>query len=131
MLKFVRRLILRRKLRLVIRALPHLLKERYGAGEFYSSGQVETASSLLKLQASLLPYALATACSPETFATAGVGMGKQSYEALREEICVLFDIDEYRLNCKGLLFEFKNPIGKNHGLGDLSRSGYDGGQPGT
>jgi len=131
MLKFLQRLILRRKLRVVIRALPHLLKERYGAGEYYSAGQVETACGLLKVRASILPYALATACTPETFAAADAGSGNQAYEALRKEICGLFDIDAHRLNCKGLLFEFRNPIGKNHGLGDLSRSGYDGGHPGA
>ena len=130
MLKFFRRLILRRKLRVVISTLPHLLKERYGAGEFYTVGQVETASSLLKVKASILPYALATACTPEVFALADIGPARQNYEALRQEIGALFDIDEHRLNCKGLLFEFRNPIGKNHGLGDLSRSGYDGGHPG-
>lgn len=131
MLKFLRRLILRRKLRGVIRTLPHLLKERYGAGEYYSVGQVETASSLLKMNASVLPYALATACTSETFASSGSGSGTKTYEALRDEMCALFDIDEHRLNCKGLMFEFKNPLGKNHGLGDLSRSGYDDSNPGT
>lgn len=131
MLKFFRRLILRRKLRVVIRTLPHLLRERHGAGEFYTTGQVETACSLLKVKASILPYALATACTSEAFALVDIGLARQNYEDLRKEIGALFDIDEHRLNCKGLLFEFRNPIGKNHGLGDLSRSGYDGGHPGA
>lgn len=130
MLKFFRRVILRRKLRALIRTLPHLLKDRYGASEFYTAGQVETACRLMKVKASILPYAFATTCSSEAFSLADMDPAKQNYEALRDEIGALLDIDDNRLNCKGLRFEFKNPIGKNHGLGDLSRSGYDGSHPG-
>ena len=128
---FFRNFILRRRLRPIIRTLPHMLRQRYGAGKFYTIGQVETVSRLLNLKSSIWPYALAVACTSETFADADQDRDEQKYADLREEVSTLFDIDDIRLNCAGLVFEFKNPIGKNDNLGNIPTSGNEPGAPGS
>lgn len=126
---FFRNFIQRRRLQPVIRTLPHVLRQRYGAGKFYTIGQVETVSGLLHLKPSIGPYAFAVACTSETFVDADQDRDEQKYKDLREEVSALFDIDEIRLNCAGLVFEFKNPIGKNDSLGGFPSSGGEPGGP--
>lgn len=94
----------------MVSALPHVLKARYGASDYYTAGQVETAARQLKLGSGVLPYAVAVACSEDE--AAAHGLERRTYFDLRDDVARLFWLDESRLHCRQLLFSFKNPVGK-------------------
>ena len=111
MIGFIRDAFQRRKLRPVVKALPHVLSKRYGRDEFYTAGQVRTSAELLKVKPDLLRVACAVACTAEDFAAAEPKSSGKDYWTMRAEIARLFGLSESELNCRSLTSRFRNPSG--------------------
>ena len=107
MIRFIRDLVRRRNLRPIIRDVPHLLKQRYGAAAFYTAEQVKAAATALKLKDAALHPALAVACSASEFIKANPASTEQDYADRRMEIARLFAIDLSDLNCRSLTHKFR------------------------
>ncbi len=129
MIGFIRDAVQRRKLRLVVKALPHVLSRRYGRGEFYTVGQVRTSAELLKVKPDLLTAAFAVACTAEDFVDAESKSSEQDYQTMREEIARLFWLKEADLNCRTLTFRFHNPSGITNSV-DKKAAFHDSGAAG-
>lgn len=125
MLDFVRKSFRRRQLRLVVKALPHLLRTRYTSQDFYTAGQVSTAARQLRLKPVLMISAHAVACAPEEFMAANPDLTEDDYRHVRTEIADLFWLDEAKLNCRTLTSKFRNPVGRAMSL-DMVGSGHAG-----
>jgi hypothetical protein len=91
----------RRKLRPVVAILPHVLKNRYGGGEYYTAGQVRRAILAMKLRREAVPYAFAVGCARYDYYEARE-VGTKNYDSLRAEIAKLFAIDEPNFTTKAL-----------------------------
>ena len=107
MIRFIRDLVRRRNLRPIIREVPHLLKQRYGAAVFYTAEQVKAAATALKLKDAALAPALAVACSASEFIKADPASTEQDYADRRMEIARLFAMDLSDLNCRSLTYQFR------------------------
>lgn len=117
----------RRMLRPVLRQLPHLLAKRYGAGVFYTAGQVRSATKVMKLDPKMVPAAFAIGCTASEFLGADPLFTEKNYRAEREEIARLFRIDERNLNCRFLTTSFRNPVsldGGSNATGDNTPSDW-------
>jgi hypothetical protein len=112
----------RRRLHPVIRVLPHVLEARYGAGVFYTVGQVRSAANTIRLDPRLFRSAFAVACTASEFTRADLLFTNKTYQAERTEIARLFHIDERELNCRHLTSRFRNPVSPDGGY-DMVR--YD------
>lgn len=106
---FLKDIVRRRRLWPVIRNLPHVLKQRYGAAVFYTAEQVRTAAISSKLSAAAFPSAFAVACSAGEFIKADPLTTELDYVAIRAEITRLFAIDLSDLNCRSLRSVFREP----------------------
>lgn len=100
----------------MVGALPFVLKSKYGSSEFYTSGQVKSSASLLGVKSRILPYAIAIACSESEFVEAFPALGEERYLAFRQEIALLFWLEESALNCERLRSKFRNPSGISNSL---------------
>ena len=107
----------RRKLRPIIRQLPHILTRRYGKSRFYTAEQARTGAALLKLDVRLYPYAFAVACSVDEFLKAEPLSTAQDYAARRTELARLFAIALSDLDCRSLTHAFKRPSGVENSSG--------------
>ena len=126
---FIADIFRRRKLRPIIRRLPHILAQRYGKRAFYTAPQVNSVAALLRLDFGVRPYAFAVACSAEEFLRAEPHSTEQDYMARRTEIARLFAIELSELNCRSLTHAFRPSrvenssepnilIDTHHGTGD-------------
>jgi hypothetical protein len=97
----------RRKLRPIIRQLPHILTRRYGKSPFYTAEQVNSVGAFLRLDAGQRPYAFAVACSADEFRRAEPDSAEQDYMARRTELARLFAIALSDLNCRFLTQAFR------------------------
>jgi hypothetical protein len=112
----------------VVKALPHLLKARYGSQDYYSRGQVKTAAGLLKLKPKALSYAFALACIEDDFLDALPYLESEAYRTMRRELARLFHVDEADLTCRRLTSKFANPVGLDESV--TSEAAYLGSNPG-
>ena len=111
MMEFITDVFRRRKLRPIIRHLPHMLIRRYGKRPFFTAEQARTGAALLRLDARQCPYAFAVACSVDEFLKAEPLSTAQDYASLRTELARLFAIALSDLNCRSLTHAFKRPSG--------------------
>jgi hypothetical protein len=115
----ITRFIQRWRLRPVIKRLPFVLKERYGAGKFYTAGQVRTTADVLKLNPALLIPALAIACTASEFLKANLRWTEQDYWETRADIARLLGIDEQELNCEFLTHKLREPMDASNASGGI------------
>lgn len=125
----------KRALKPIVGGVPHILRDRYGASETYTSGQVSSSAKLTKMKLSLLPFAVAALCSENEFLKAYPDLDIEDRQVFRQELSRLFGIEEDQLNCRSLLAVFRNPVGLNanhqpgrhlFGLGDGGGAGGGG-----
>lgn len=129
--RFIDNFLRRRRLRPVVIDLPRTLKKNFGASDFYSAGQVDTASRKLKLKPGVMPAAHAIALTPEEFSSAEPGLSTSDYQAVRAEIARLFDLDEWHINCRTLRSSFKTKPDWSHSRPPERHDGGFGGPGGS
>ena len=129
MFRFIDNFVRRRRLRPVVIDLPRLLKKKFGGSDFYTPGQVTTATNALKLKPGLMPAAHAIALTPQDFSIAEPDLNTTDYQNVRAEIARLFHLDEWRMNCRTLLGDFRASKSSAY-ANDASSGGVGGGGPG-
>jgi hypothetical protein len=103
----------RRRLRPVLRQLPHVLAKRYGAGNFYTAGQVRSAVKAMKLHPKMVSSAFALGCETSEFLNADPTFTQERYRDERREMARLSGIDERDLNCGALTTKiFASSVGE-------------------
>lgn len=107
---FFERLVWRWKIRPLVKRMPSLLKDRYGAGKFYTSGQVRATLEFMKLKPQLLPSAYALACTAPDYLMANPTATEDDYVRLRGEIARWLKIPDRELNCEALTHKFRPPL---------------------
>lgn len=77
---------------MIVRKLPGALNHRYGADDYYTSGQVRATARVLKIRDRYVPFALAALCTKEEFLSADPEYTASAYHERRDLIA-----DEMRL----------------------------------
>lgn len=126
MLKSIRRYFGRRNCAPVVGAVPVWLARNFGAHEVYSQGQVKRAGIELKLDAALIPIALAACCTVDEFHRAFPSSLSADYHALRSQLTDLYELPTEAFTCKHL--RRLKDIPRHHGTNsDNGLAGGDGG----
>jgi hypothetical protein len=116
----------RRRLRPVLRRLPHMLAKRYGAAAFYNAAQVRATAGVLKLPPDLVTSAFAVACTADEFLKADPHFTEERYLAERKEVARISGIDKRDLNCRFLTKSFRWSVSDGDSRGGAVDTGTAG-----
>ena len=91
-----------RRLRPIVRILPHVLFKWYGGRSYYSAAQVKMALAALNLKSDDESIAYAIACNEAEYRKAQPDQSKATYQVRRTEITKLFGLSRQQFTCGDL-----------------------------
>lgn len=92
----------KRRLRPIVRILPHVLLSWYGGQKFYTAAQVKKALEALKLTKDDEARAYAISCNESEFHAAQPNETSDAYQVRRTEIAKLFGLSKQQFTCLDL-----------------------------